>query len=77
MASVGPGFFLTKGETVDEEDNPSAFPQNKAAFKSWSCCNGTEGNTLQSQGVTVLSLCVKPAVYAAAGFLISRINFLL
>lgn len=75
MGSVSPAFFfLTKGETLKEEDNAFTSPHNKAAFKRY---NGMEGNTPQSQGVIVPRLCMKPAVYAAAGFLISRINFLL
>lgn len=77
MGSVGPVFLLTKGETLKEEDNASTFPEKKAAFKRWSCCNRAEGDIPWSQGVTLLPLCVKPAVSAAVGFLISKINFLL
>jgi hypothetical protein len=75
--SNGPAFFLRKRETMKEEDNASTFPHNKATFKRWFCCNGTEGNIPRSQGVTVIPLWMKLAVYAAAGFLISKINFLL
>lgn len=73
-----PFFFLVTKEETLEEDNASQIPQNKATFKKVTLLqwNG-RGHPSALWGYWASPSCLKPAVYDAAGYLISRINFLL